>query len=187
MQSGPQFCGPGVGEPAPGRNPGPGRPRDASKRDRMDTPEGARSLARSFEPAEARTSRARRWVALPGRPAPDLLSRGRNSGRFRAKGRSALFARPCGPGRSTSLGVPHTPPYLKAPVHLAPAFLAATVLGSSGGAGIKFVRAGLGEGWWGGPSPLQTPWRAGLCPLGFKAVPGALLSVGASPRADRMG
>lgn len=87
-----------------GEESSPGRPRDASPQDTMDTPGGARSLARSFEPAEARTSRARRWVALPGRPAPDLLSRGRNLGRFRVKGRSALFARPCGPGRRTSLG-----------------------------------------------------------------------------------
>lgn len=41
--------------------------------------------------------RARRWVALPGRPALDLLRPGRNSGRFRVKGRSALSARPLKP------------------------------------------------------------------------------------------
>lgn len=59
---------------------------------------GRRSLARSLQRAEARTTPARRWVALPVRPAPDLLRPGRNSGRFRVEGRSALSVRPLRPG-----------------------------------------------------------------------------------------
>lgn len=57
-------------------------------------------------------------------------------------------------------------------MHSASALLTAAVLGASGGVGVKFLLAGLGEGGWGGPSRLRTPRRARLQPPDFAATRG---------------
>lgn len=130
----------------------------------------------------------RRWVALPHRLASDLLRPGYNSSRFRVKGRSVVPGRPL---RTRAVapppGAPDTPPGLEAPIHLASAFFAATVLGASGEAGIKFLQAGLEEGWVRTlPAPDSTAGRLDCCPVGFTATLGALLWVGARPHARWM-
>lgn len=93
----PQLCGLGVRGPVWDRPPGPGAPATRAGW-RVDTPWGAARWRGACSGQRRARLRARRWVALPVRPAPDLLRPGRNSGRFRVEGRSALSVPPLRPG-----------------------------------------------------------------------------------------
>ena len=109
------------GEPAPAQWPWGGRtglgeaskPRAPSHVGRQAgawTRPGEHARWRGASSGQRRAGRrARRWVALLGRPAPDLLRPGRKSSRFRVKGRSGLSARPCRPRQCISLGAPKAP------------------------------------------------------------------------------
>lgn len=99
VETQPQLRGLGVGGSVWGRPPGPERPSHEGWQ-----AGGGHARGRTLAGAEPRAGRdagrwARRWVALLGRPAPDLLRPGRKSGSFRVKGRADLSARPCHPGR----------------------------------------------------------------------------------------
>lgn len=110
QESQPQLYGLGVGGPVWGKPPGPGRSSHAGRQAGWWTRPGAHARWRGASRGLRRAGRrARRWVALLGRPAPDLLRPGRKSSRFRVKGRSGLSARPCRPRQCISLGAPKAP------------------------------------------------------------------------------
>lgn len=122
---------------------------------------------------------ARRWVALPGRPAPNLLRGGRLSARLGERGAPLSPRAPCVLGR-ISLGEPT--PHLNVRLSFTcPCVPHGDSSRRVGWGGNKVFPSWSGRGRAGaGPSRPQTPWLD--CARGH---PGALLSVGASPGAGR--
>lgn len=113
---------------------------------------------------------ARRWVALPGRPAPNLLRGGRLSARLGERGAPLSPQAPCVLGRiSPGEPTPHLNVRLSFTCPCIPHGNSSRRVGW-GGNKVFPSWSGRGRGW-AGPSRPQTPWLdCALCHPGGSAL-----------------